>query len=604
VREFRVPPIATIADNLTLADMVWDNAEQTPDGVAFALPEGSGWRDLTCGQFRDQVISLTKGLLAAGIEPGDRIGLMCRTRFEWTLIDYAIWACGAVTVPVYETSSAEQVGWILSDSGAVACFVETDDHRRVVSTVTTNTPELRHIWQIDPQSPGGTGALADLVAAGAAMPDAAVETSRRSRTADDAATIVYTSGTTGRPKGCVLTHRNIAFDVANVLPIIRSLLSEGSTTLLFLPLAHAFARIIQVGVVQVRAVLAHSNDPKHLVDDLHSFQPTFLLAVPRVFEKLYNGAQQRAEADGKGAIFKRAELVAVAYSEALDTPPGPGSLLRLRHAFFDLLVYRKLRKIIGGRCQGAIAGGAPLGVRLGHFFRGVGMTVYEGYGLTETSPVIAVNVEGRQRIGTIGQPLPGVAVRVDDDGEILVNGPVVFPRYWHNEEATAEAIDSEGWFHTGDLGQLDEDGYLSITGRKKEIIVTAAGKNVAPAVLEDRIRAHPLISQCMVVGDRMPFVAALITLDEDAIRPWLARNGRAEATPMAELRDDPQLLAEVQAAIDEGNRAMSRAESIRKYHILQNDFSEATGELTPSMKIKRAVVLKRYATEIAAIYGG
>lgn len=600
MREFSVPPVATIADATTLADAVFDNAEQAPSLAAFALPDGGSWQEVTCEEFRDRVVALAKGLIDAGIEPGDRVGLMSKTRFEWTLVDYAVWSCGAITVPIYETSSAEQIEWILTDSGSVACFVETEENRALVEGV--NTPALSHVWVIEPVD-SRLSAIPSLVAAGAAVPTSAVAEARRSRRADDTATIVYTSGTTGRPKGCVITHRNMLFDVKNILPGLHSLLREGESTLLFLPLAHQFARIIQVGVIQVRATLAHSSDVKNLIDQLHSFRPTFLLAVPRVFEKLYNGAKQRAHASGIGAIFDRAEVVAVAYSEALDRPGGPGPLLRARHALYDWLVYRKLRAVIGGRCHGAIAGSAPLGVRLGHFFRGIGVPVYEGYGLTETSPAVAVNLEDHTRIGSVGRPLPGVSVRVDDDGEILVKGGLVFAGYWRNDEATAEAIDEEGWFHTGDLGQLDEDGFLTITGRKKEIIVTAAGKNVAPAILEDRIRAHPLISQCVVVGDRKPFVAALITIDEDALGPWLRRHGKPESTTIAEARLDPELRAEVQAAVDAANRAVSRAESVREFRVLPLDFSEATGELTPSMKVKRAIVLKRYAAEIETIYG-
>ncbi|MGV9808043.1 AMP-dependent synthetase/ligase [Micromonospora chersina] len=601
MREFSVPPIVTVGDAANLTDPVWDNAEVAPDAVQFvrrAAGTGGAWIDVTCRQFRDEVVAVARGLVAAGVSPGDRVGLMSRTRYEWTLLDYAIWAAGAVTVPIYETSSAEQAAWILSDSGAVAVVVESTGHATLVAGVRDRLPELREVWQIE------LGAVDELVAAGASVDPAEVEVRRSTLKADDVATIIYTSGTTGRPKGCVLTHRNIYADIANAVPVLPNLFREGASTLLFLPLAHAFARLIQVGVVQARATMAHCSDTKNLVGELQEFKPTFVLSVPRVFEKVYNGARQKAEAEGKGKIFDRAEKVAIAYSEALETPDGPGLGLRAQHALFDKLVYRKLRAAMGGRCRDAISGGAPLGARLGHFFRGVGVTICEGYGLTETAPAAAANLPGHTRIGTVGRPLPGVTIRIDDDGEVLISGEIVFRGYWHNEVATAEAVSADGWFRTGDLGQLDEDGYLSITGRKKEIIVTAGGKNVAPAVLEDQVRAHPLISQCVVVGDRQPFIAALVTIDEEALPKWLAAHGRPEATSVADLREDETLRAEVQAAVDQANQAVSKAEAIKVFRILPQDFTEATGELTPSLKVKRQVVHKTYAAEIADIYRG
>ncbi|SCG46692.1 AMP-dependent synthetase/ligase [Micromonospora humi] len=600
MREFSVPPIVTVGDAANLTDPVWDNAEVAPDAVQFVrIPGDAGPAarvEVTCRQFRDEVVAVARGLVAAGVSPGDRVALMSRTRYEWTLFDYAIWAAGAVTVPIYETSSAEQAAWILGDSGAVAVVVESTAHATLVAGVRDRLPELREVWQIE------LDAVDELVAAGTSVDPAEVEARRSMRTADDVATIIYTSGTTGRPKGCVLTHRNIYADIANAVPVLPNLFREGASTLLFLPLAHAFARLIQVGVVQARATMAHCADTSNLVGELQDFKPTFVLSVPRVFEKVYNGARQKAEADGKGKIFDRAEKVAIAWSEAQETPGGPGLALRAQHALFDRLVYGKLRAAMGGRCRDAISGGAPLGARLGHFFRGVGVTICEGYGLTETSPAAAANLPTGTRIGTVGRPLPGVTVRIDDDGEVLISGDIVFQGYWHNEAATAEALTTDGWFRTGDLGQLDEDGYLSITGRKKEIIVTAGGKNVAPAVLEDQVRAHPLISQCVVVGDRQPFIAALVTVDEEALPKWLAGHGRPETTSVAELRDDEALRAEVQAAVDQANLSVSKAEAIKVFRILPQDFTEATGELTPSLKVKRQVVHKTYATEIAEIY--
>ncbi|MCF0095111.1 long-chain fatty acid--CoA ligase [Micromonospora sp. MH99] len=604
MREFSVPPIVTVGDAANLTDPVWDNAEAAPDTVQFARAtrsaDGSGttWAEVTCLQFRDEVAAVARGLIAAGVAPGARVALMSRTRYEWTLLDYAIWTVGAVTVPIYETSSAEQAAWILADSGAVAAVVETDAHADLVASVRDRLPELAHLWQID------RGGVDDLVTAGAAVELTEVERRRKTVRANDLATIIYTSGTTGRPKGCVLTHRNMYADIANAVPVLPNLFNAGAATLLFLPLAHAFARLIQIGVVQARATLAHCADTKNLVGELQEFRPTFVLSVPRVFEKVYNAAKQKAEADGKGGVFARAEQVAIAYSEALETPRGPGLALRAQHAVFDRLVYRKLRAALGGRCRDAISGGAPLGARLGHFFRGVGVTILEGYGLTETSPAAAANLPTGTRIGTVGRPLPGVTIRIEDDGEILISGELIFQGYWHNEAATAEALSADGWFRTGDLGQLDADGYLSITGRKKELIVTAGGKNVAPAVLEDQVRAHPLISQCVVVGDAKPFIAALVTLDEEALPTFLASAGLPPDTPVEKLREHEGLRAEVQSAIDTANQSVSKAEAIKVFRILPHDFTEATGELTPSLKVKRQVVHKTYAAEIADIYRG
>ncbi|HEV7713705.1 MAG TPA: long-chain fatty acid--CoA ligase [Asanoa sp.] len=595
MREFSVPPVVTIGDAANLTDPVWDNAVVAPDTVQFRRRRDGAWADVTCGQFRDEVVALARGLVAAGVQPGARVGLMSRTRYEWTLIDYAIWSVGAVTVPVYETSSAEQVRWILEDSGAVAVFVETDAHALLVAGVRDDLTTLTEVWHIDNED------LDRLREQGATVDAAVVDEQRRTSTANDVATIIYTSGTTGRPKGCVLTHRNLLSDITNAVPVLPDLFHEGASTLLFLPLAHSFARLIQIGMVQARATMGHLPDTKTLVDDLKLFQPTFLLSVPRVFEKVHTAAKQRAAANGKGGIFDKAEQVAIAYSTALEGD-GPGLGLRMQHALYDKLVYGKLRAALGGHCNRAISGGAPLGARLAHFFRGIGVTVYEGYGLTETSPAVAVNLESATRIGTVGRPLPGVTVRVADDGEILVKGPLVFKEYWRNPEATADVLDGDGWFRSGDLGELDDDGYLTITGRKKEIIVTAAGKNVAPAVLEDRIRAHMLVSQALVIGDRQPFIAALVTIDPEALPRWLETQGLPAGTSVADLRTDEKLRAEIQAAIDDANKAVSHAEAIKEFRILPADFTEATGELTPSLKVKRSVVIKAHQTEIDEIY--
>ncbi|WLS48535.1 AMP-dependent synthetase/ligase [Micromonospora profundi] len=604
MREFSVPPIVTVGEAANLTDPVWDNAEVAPDTVQFARATRSAdgtvttWAEVTCLQFRDEVAAVARGLIAAGVQQGDRVALMSRTRYEWTLLDYAIWAAGAVTVPIYETSSPEQAAWILADSGAVAVVVETPAHAALVDGIRERVPELNHVWQIE------QGAVDELVTTGAAVELAEVEQRRKATRASDLATIIYTSGTTGRPKGCMLTHRNMYADIANAVPVLPNLFNAGAATLLFLPLAHAFARLIQIGVVQARATMAHCSDTKNLIAELQDFRPTFVLSVPRVFEKVYNGAKQKAEANGKGGIFARAEQVAIAYSEALETPRGPSLALRAQHAVFDRLVYRKLRAALGGRCRDAISGGAPLGARLGHFFRGIGVPILEGYGLTETSPAAAANLPTGTRIGTVGRPLPGVTVRIEDDGEILIAGDLVFQGYWHNEVATAEALTADGWFRTGDLGQLDDDGYLTITGRKKELIVTAAGKNVAPAVLEDLVRSHPLVSQCVVVGDRQPFIAALVTIDEEALPTFLENAGLPADTPVEQLREHEGLRAEIQSAIDTANQSVSKAEAIKVFRILPQDFTETTGEMTPSMKVKRQVVHKTYAAEIADIYRG
>lgn len=598
MREFSVPPSVTISDTADLTDPVWDNAETAPDTVQFTRRSAAGGTGVTCRQFRDEVLAVARGLIGAGIASGDRVALMSKTRYEWTLLDYAIWSVGAVTVPVYETSSADQVAWILADSGAVASFVETTPHAMAVAGIRHQLPALREVWQID------LDGIEEMIARGAAVDPTDVDQRRRKLGANDVATIIYTSGTTGRPKGCVLTHRNMYADIANAIPGLRNLFNEGASTLLFLPLAHSFARLIQLGAVHTRATMTHAADPKNLVNDLKKVRPTFVLSVPRVFEKVYNTAKHRADSEGKAAIFDRADRVAVEYSEALDRPGGPGLWLRARHALFDRLVYHKLRAALGGRCRTAISGGAPLGIRLAHFFRGVGVTVYEGYGLTETSPAAAANVESATRIGTVGRPLPGVAIRIADDGEILIKGDLVFQGYWNNPEQTAEALDADGWFRSGDLGNLDGDGYLTITGRKKEIIVTAGGKNVSPAVLEDQISAHPLVSQCLVIGDRRPFIAALVTIDEDAWPAWRSGAGHPQTATVTDLRDDPGLRTEVGRAIDEANRTVSSAESVKEFRILGRDFTESTGELTPSLKVKRSVVLTNYADEIARIYGG
>ncbi len=606
MREFTVPATAgtAVADEENLTDMVWANADRFGDVVSIQRRVDGTWVDLTARDFAAQVMAVAKGLMAAGLSPGDRVALMSKTRYEWTLFDFAIWAAGCVCVPIYETSSAEQVEWIVADSGARAVVVETAAHRSIVDGVRARAHNVRYVWQLDP--PAGArphqpaGAVLELIALGAGLADDDVHRRRHSVRADYTATIVYTSGTTGRPKGCELTHRNLLAEVRADVNAFPRMLQPGNSLLVFLPLAHILARALALTCIYARLTLGHTPDVKNLVADLGTFRPTFVVAVPRVFEKVYNTAKQTAHSSGKGKIFDAAEATAVAYSEAMDHG-GAGVGLRLKHALFDRLVYSRLRAALGGRCTAAVSGGAPLGERMAHFFRGIGVPVYEGYGLTETSAAACVNTEDGFRVGTVGKPVAGTSVYIAEDGEILIGGPVVFSSYWNNETASKEALEN-GWFHSGDLGSLDNDGFLRITGRKKEIIVTAGGKNVSPAVLEDRLRAHPLISQCMVVGDKQPFIGALITIDEEFFPTWKAQHNKPAGASVADLAHDPDLLAEVQSAIDEANNAVSKAESIRKFRILPRDFTEEGGEMTPSLKLRRAIVAQRYQADIAAIY--
>ncbi|MFC5724609.1 AMP-dependent synthetase/ligase [Streptomyces gamaensis] len=596
MREFSLPALYEVPADGNLTDLIRRNAAQRPDTVVIGRKTEGRWEDVTAASFYAQVRAVAKGLIASGVRPGDRVALLSRTRYEWTLADFAIWSAGGVTVPVYETSSPEQIQWILGDSGAVACVAETAAHEEAVGSVRDRLPDLAHVWQIE------DGGLERLRAAGEDVTDEEVDERGAAANADSPATIVYTSGTTGRPKGCVLTHRSFFAECGNAVERLKPLFNTGhSSVLLFLPTAHVFGRLVEIAAMLAPIRLGCVPDIRNLTDDLASFRPTLILGVPRVFEKVYNGARAKAQADGKGKIFDRAADTAIAYSRALDDPSGPSLGLRIKHKIFDKLVYGKLRAVLGGRATHAISGGAPLGARLGHFYRGVGLTVLEGYGLTESCAATAFNPADRPKIGTVGQPLPGSVVRIADDGEVLLHGEHLFQGYWNNEPATKDAL-SDGWFHTGDLGTLDEEGYLTITGRKKEILVTAGGKNVAPAVIEDRIRAHALIAECMVVGDGRPFVGALITLDEDFLPRWLQQHGKPAGTTPAELADDPELLAEVQKAVDDGNAAVSKAESVRKFRILPTQFTEASGHMTPSLKLKRSVVAKDFADEIEAIY--
>jgi long-chain acyl-CoA synthetase len=598
VTERVVPAVVPADPDANATDLLVERVRLTPDDALFSLPDGKGgWTDVSAREFHRQVVALAKGLAASGIQPGDKIGLMAKTRYEWTLIDFATWFAGAVLVPVYETSSPAQVQWNLSDSGAVAVIVENADHFARFDEVHADLPDVAKVWQID------LGDLDKLAAAGHDVPDEEIERRRTIAKGDDLATLIYTSGTTGRPKGCVLNHSNFVELARNSAKELAEVVAPGSSTLLFITLAHVFARFISVLAVHAGVKVGHQPDTKQLLPSLGSFQPTFLLAVPRVFEKVYNASEQKAETGGKGKIFRRAAEVAIEHSKALDAGKVPVGLA-LQFRLFDKLVYGKLKAAMGGRVRYAVSGSAPLGPRLGHFFRSMDVRILEGYGLTETTAPASVNVPDKFKIGTVGPALPGVGLRIAEDGEVQVSGINVFQGYWRNEEATKAAFTEDGWFRTGDLGDLDADGYLTITGRKKEIIVTAAGKNVAPAVLEDPIRATPIIGQIVVTGDQKPFIAALVTLDPEMLPTWLANNGVQGTLSLAEAAEHPVVLAEVQRAIDAANALVSRAESIRKFAILPIELTEQSGHLTPKLSIKRDVILKDFAKEIAAMYDG
>ena len=594
MREFTAPAPFTVGEHDNIVAAVFEHERTDPDTVIFQRLVDGTWTDVTCAAAAAQIRSTALGLIAEGVKAGDRVAIFSATRYEWAIIDLAILSVGAVTVPIYETSSAEQVRWVLTDSAAVVAFAETDAHATMVTELTGELPELRRVLHID-----GSGPKA-LEQQGASVDPAALTARLDALRADDAATLIYTSGTTGRPKGCQLTHSNLVYETRGARAVLPTLLRKGERLLVFLPLAHVLARALTLCAFHNKVVVGFTSDIKNLVPMLAVFKPTVVVSVPRVFEKVYNTAAQNAASDGKGRIFEIAAQTAVDWSEASDRG-GPGVLLRAKHALFDRLVYHKLRAALGGNCRASVSGGAPLGARLGHFYRGVGLTVYEGYGLTETSAAITVNQIDALKIGTVGKLLPGNSMRIADDGELLVRGGVVFHGYWHNDQATSEALD-DGWFKTGDLGAVDDEGFLTITGRKKEIIVTAGGKNVAPAVLEDQLRAHPLISQAMVVGDARPFIGALITIDPEAFDGWKRRNSKPAGSSVGDLANDPDLMAEVDSAVKQANLSVSHAESIRKFRILPVDFTEDTGELTPTLKVKRKVVAEKFADDIDAIY--
>lgn len=594
MNEISIPPLVPAATAGNLTNLIAERAWFEPERITMSRPLGEGWQPVTAREVEEEVRATAKGLIASGVQIGDRVAIMARTRYEWTILDFATWFAGAVVVPIYDTSSAEQIDWILNDSHSVAIIVETPALADLVKTV--QPAHTRHMWTMTDD------VLTVLREAGKHIGDDEIDRRRNALTPASLATLIYTSGTTGKPKGVQLTHSNFLSECGNVVQGASELfLKPGGSTLLFLPVAHVFGRMVQIGSISAGLHMAHCSDPVgRLPMDLASFKPTFVLAVPRIFEKIYNGAEARAEAAGKGKIFRKAAEVAIAYSEALDKK-GMSPILKLKHGLFDKLVYSKIRAGMGGNVEAAISGGAPLGVRLGHFYRGAGVTVLEGYGLTETTAGATLNLIGAHRVGSVGRPIPGTSVKIAEDGEVLLRGPIVMEGYWQNQAANDEVFDSERWFKSGDLGKLDDDGFLYIVGRKKELIVTAGGKNVAPAVLEDRLRAHPLVSQCMVVGDNQPFIAALVTLDPDALKAWVANN-KKDGASMADLVNDPDLISVVQTAVDDANKAVSKAESIRKFTLLPNDFTIAGGHLTAKLSVKRHVVAKEFAKEIEALF--
>jgi long-chain acyl-CoA synthetase len=606
VREVRAAPLAPPPATGSMADLPFTHAAETPDAVLLRRRDRGAWRPVTAATFAAEVAGVAKGLIAAGLEPGGRVAVMSRTRYEWTVLDFAVWAAGGQSVPVYPTSSAEQVEWIVRDSGARYVVTETAENAATVTTGTAGHPRPPRLWQLD------AGALADLTDLGGAVADDELTKRRAALTPDTIATICYTSGTTGRPKGCVLTHSNLHAEAANTVellhPVFQAVTGQTASTLLFLPLAHILGRTLQLACLLARIETGHfpSVKPDELRPALKEFRPTFLVGVPYLFEKIHDTGRATAEKIGRAASFDRAERIAVRFGEAylrkfLGTGKGPGPGLYAAWALYDLLVYRRIRKELGGRMRYAISGGSPLDRDLNLFFHAAGIVVYEGYGLTETTAAATIVPPLSPRPGTVGLPIPGVAVRIADDGEVLIRGGVVFGSYWNNRQAT-DAVLADEWFATGDLGALDEDGYLTITGRKKDILVTSGGKNVSPAVLEDRLRSRALVGQCVVVGDNRPFVAALITLDAEAVAHWLSVRKLPPDTPLSELVRDERLRAQVQKAVDYANEAVSRAESIRAFALVEGEFTEENGLLTPSLKVKRRAVTEAYAERIEALY--
>ncbi|WP_434175079.1 AMP-dependent synthetase/ligase [Brachybacterium conglomeratum] len=595
MKQYTTPPQHRSSPDENTTDLLLGRLRAHPSVPIFELAqEGGGYRPMRTADFVEDVKAVAKGLIASEVAPGDVVAILSRTRYEWALADWAIWWAGGVSVPIYESSSPSQIQWIASDSAAKFALVESTRHKEDMESVRGELPALQRIGVLE------DGILEDLRQRGAGISDEELESRRTARRLEDVATIIYTSGTTGRPKGAELTHANFVDTTRSAVTLLgEKVLPSGSRLLMFLPMAHVFARLITVLAAAWPVTTAFTPDTKNLLPDLAAFKPTFLLAVPRVFEKVYNGAEAKAIASGKGRIFGAAAKTAIDYSTALADGKVPLTL-SLKHKLFDRLVYGTLREAMGGQVKWAVSGGAPLGARLSHFFRGIGVTVLEGYGLTETTAPICVNLPWDVRPGTVGPPLPGSSVAIDDSGELLVKGVMVFKGYHNNPEATAESL-KDGWFHTGDLGSLADDGSITITGRRKEVIVTAGGKNVSPAQLEDQLRSHPLVSQCVVIGDQKPFVAAILTLDAEMLPTWLKNNGKPEMS-LTQAAEDAEIRAELQKVVDRANESVSRAESIRSFVVIDSDFTEENGYLTPSLKLKRNVVVKDLAPIIEKIY--
>jgi long-chain acyl-CoA synthetase len=587
-----VTPVEIPADE-NLTTRLWERVGSSPSRTILRHHDGSAWRGVTWQQLGERVRSVAAGLLALGLEPGDRVALMAGTSLDWTVADLAILSVGGVVVPIYETSSVEQCAWILSDSAAVHAIAGTADHAKNLDAAREQASGLQEIFVLED---GGLDAIAER---GEAEHREQVAERAAAVTADGLATLIYTSGTTGNPKGCELTHANLLFAARQGELTLRKMLEGDDSTLLFLPLAHVFARMVQFLCLETDVTLMFSRGIDQLKEDLGDTSPTFLLSVPRVFEKVFNGAQRQAEGP-KAKVFDFAVSAAQEWSAAVDAGRDPGFGTKLKKGIADKLVYSKLRDGLGGRVRYCVSGGAPLAPHLAHFFHAAGITILEGYGLTETSAPATVNTPERMRIGTVGQPLPGVEIRIAEDGEILIRGGNVFRGYFNNEEASAEALDDEGWFASGDLGAIDDEGYVKITGRKKEIIVTAGGKNVAPAVLEERLKANRLVSQAMVVGDDRPFVGALVTLEPEELEAFAKEHELSGS--VAELSQSDPVQEEIARAVAHANAAVSKAESIRKVVVLERDFSEDANELTPTLKLRRRNIHENFDAEIEGLY--
>ena len=596
MKTFEVPSLVQSDLNSNITDLLIARVAKDPKlALMTKQNQPNVWDEVSAKDYLEEVRALAKGFIAAGVEVGQRVGIMSHTRYEWALCDFALWFAGAISVPIYESSAASQIEWILGDSESIACIFEDKTMKSLFDSVSKNLPAVKKTWIMDSSD------LSDLVEKGKSISDEQLENHRRAANLDSLATIIYTSGTTGKPKGCELSHRGFVDLCRNAQAVLPNVVCPGGSTVLFLPMAHVFARFVSVLCASGGVKVGHQPDAKNVAPAMQSFHPTFLLAVPRVFEKVYNSAEQRAESGGKGNIFRAAAETAVAWSTALDTKKGPGVMLNLKHKIFDILVYKKLRAAMGGQVKYAISGGGPLGARLGHFYRAIGLIVLEGYGLTETTAPVTIGRPDKLKIGKVGFPLPGCAVAIADDGEIWIKGSNVLKGYWKNPTATKATMEGE-WFKTGDIGTLDEDGFVAITGRKKELIITAGGKNVAPALLEDPLRANPLVSQAVVIGDAKPFVSVLVSLDEEMLPMWLENNGVKDKMTLEQAKSNPIVLAEVSKAIEEVNKDFSTAESIRKFAILPQDLTEKSGHLTPSLKIKRSVVTEDYAHLIDDIY--